>query len=284
MTYRWPLLVLLACAACSKDKEAKPSGSAAKEAAPDPDADLIDHTWAGKMHSSAGELKFKREGEALSAEWAFQLFGRVIITDRYSVTRTPDGTVTLKGSPENRLIGGGRFPLNELVGKLSDDKKTIAGKHPVPGGEIEWFITTTKKVGEIDPPLDVAAGQKALTEGTWEGTVGDKPAKLTFKDADGKMTGALVAGKDKATLDVKVEGDGKVTMTAVPKPTPRGLLEETYVGHFGTAELLKISGTRDEVVKEGFVEQANTGPFSFERKPAAAVPAKPAKATKKPAK
>ena len=274
MTYRWTLVALLACSACSKDKEAKPSEAAAAEAKPDPDADLIDHTWAGKMHSSAGELKFKREGDALAAEWAFQLFGRVIITDKYSVARAPDGTITLKGKPENRLIGGGRFPLNELVGKLSDDKKTIAGKHALPQGEIEWFITTTKKVGEIDPPLDVATGAKALTAGAWQGTVGDKPAKLAFTDKGGKLTAQLVSGKDKAALDVTVEGDGKVTMTAVPKPTPRGLLQETYVGHFGTAELLKISGSREEVVKEGFVEQANSGPFTFERKPAAAKPAK----------
>lgn len=283
MTSRWLCLaLLLLCFACKKDKESKPSSDGDKAAAaPDPDADLTAHTWAGKVHSSAGELKFARDGGALTAEMAYQLYGRVIISDKFTVTREADGTVKLKGMPENPLIGGGRFPVGELVGKLSDDKKTIAGKHTLPEGDIEWFITTAKKVGEIDPPLDVAAGEKALTAGNWEGTVGDKPAKLTFVSKDGKLTGALTSGKDKVALDAKVEGDGKVTMTAVPTPTPRGLLEQTFVGYFGTAELLKIAGTREESVKEGFVEQASSGPFSFQRTVA---PAKPAKGAKKPAK
>jgi hypothetical protein len=274
------LLLFLLSGACSKDKEAKPEKDKAA-AAPDPDADLIDHTWAGKVHSSAGQMTFKRDGGALAAEMAYQLYGRVIISDKFTVTREADGTVKLVGSPENPLIGGGRFPLGELVGKLSADKSTIAGKHTLPEGEIEWSVTTTKKIGEIDPPLDVAAGEKSLLAGGWEGTIGDKPAKVTFASEGGKTTGVLTSGKDKVALDVKIEGDGKVTMVAVPTPTPRGLLAQTFVGYFGTAELLKISGTREETFTEGFVEQASSGPFSFERKAAGAAPAK--KSSKTPA-
>ena len=275
MTVRWLSLVLVVCVACNEEEATAPD--AKPGAAANVDADLTAATWAGKVHSSAGELKFKQANGALTATMAYRLFGRVILTDEFTVTRDADGSVHLKGSPKNRFVGGGRFPLAELVGKLSEDKSTIAGSHTIPQGEIKWFATTKQTVDALDPPLDVTAAEKALCEAPWEGTVGNKPATLVVAKKGGKLTGTLSSGKDKTALDVALDDKGAVRLSAVPKPTPQGLLTRTFAGYFGTAELKRFAGSEESVVKQGFVEQSNSAAFVFERQ----APAQPKGKAKK---
>ena len=243
--------------------------------------ELAAGVWAGLLHNSPSELTFdiRTPGQVL-ATMSYSVFQRSVLKDEFTVTFDADGTVHLKGAPTNKFVGGGKF-LPELIGKLSADRNTLSGSQLL-GDKltIEWSLSKNKTLKDVDPPLSVLQGEAALTTAPWEGTVGNRPAKLVITKTSAGLNAVLTQGKDTTKFDVTLNPKGEIKMSAVARPTQQGLVKVTFNGYFGTRELQRVQGTAETTTTQGFVEQSNSETWMFMKARPEAEPKSKVKETK----
>jgi hypothetical protein len=256
-------LVAVVCAVsgCNKMTAKKESAAAASPVA----AALVGNTWTGKLDKTVMQMSFSSTGTAVTGEIRYTVFGSVRSRDKLTVTVDDQSIVHLKPSgTANVLVGGKGTGINELRGQLSPDKTTLSGSLPGTNGTTEWSVSTVAKLADLDPPIDLAAAEKALLSGKWEGKLGPRPAKLTVTKKAGRLTAKIAADRSASTFQLELDNTGRFTIKAPPRPTAQGLLTETGRGYFLNPDLKRLRGSISTSVKQGFIEQSGDTAWSFD--------------------
>jgi len=273
---RLALVVALAAVVVAGCDKKKSSSSPANGRSLSPtEATLAAGTWTGTLDKLPIQVAFTASPKGLTGEVRYLMFGGVRNRDKVAVTTDDSGTLHLKpSSPDNVVIGGKQTSVSEITGALSADKATLSGavvhSTSAPGA---WTVSTQTQIADVDPPFDIAAGEKALLTGKWEGKYGPRPAKISFTKKAGRLTGKLMVDRGASSFTLVLDNTGRFTMKAPPHPTQQGLLTETGVGYFMNHTLAKLRGNIESSVKQGFIEQSGSESWQFENLKAA----KPAK-------
>jgi hypothetical protein len=268
----------LAVSGCDNKKKVVPTSSSAPGSPtavgkPNPgpgspmEAALAGGIWTGKLDQSIMQISFTPSKAGLTGEIRYYMFGAVRSRDKVLVSVDDKGMVHLKPNATNNvLVGGKGTGLDELTGTLSADKATLSGTVPVTGGAgtAPWSVSTATHLGDIDPPIDLAAAEKQLLAGKWEGKFGARPAKLVVTKKAGKLSAKMMVDRAASTFVVEIDATGHLAMTSTPRPTQQGMLTETGRGYFQNRELKKLRGSIESSVKQGFIEQSGSQAFQFE--------------------
>jgi hypothetical protein len=115
------------------------------------------------------------------------------------------------------------------------------------------------------PGFDRVAAAAKIAAHVWEGTVSGKPALFIAKARDGRIAGGLEIGKTQRGVQVRLEADRRIFIQTGARPVAGGV---SYLSLSGKLDegLTEINGTVEQVVKQGFVEQASgAGDFRLKR-------------------
>ena len=273
-------LALVGALGCEAPKAPPPADAGAAAAKPttatpavkDPlAAKLVAGAWAGMLDGRDPlEITFASGRDGLSAQLRFTRFGRSLVREHAKVTVEPPATVRLKGTRATPLVGKGPAPLHEVTATLAADGTSLSGTTVTAGAPkgVPFTATTTKKLAEVDPPLDVARAEAALVEGKWEGKAGDEPAKLAVTRQGARLTGRFTHAGTIISADVKVQPDGVVTLTAQPYRSGTKLITASFEVAFARLDLGEVSGTLKVVTQLGAMMQGQSYALSLQdRKP-----------------
>ncbi len=269
------MVALLATSGCDKSGSSGSSGSSGKTASGSSgktasgtpasanaaiEARLVSSPWTGLLEHKVIQIVFVKK-KTVTAEIRYMTFGHAYATDKVDVTIDSDGTITLRGKPENPLVGSAQAHLDALVGKLSDDKTDLGGG--VAETPASWSVSTSKSLSDFEKPFDVAEAEKALLAGQWEGKIAGKPGKLVFSRKKGALVAKLTRGNEVSTVSV-VAADGMITLKAAPIPTSQGLLTQNGKGYFVNDKLEAMMGSYRIETQQGFMTQSSSESWKFQ--------------------
>ena len=262
--------MLLLATACDKGKSGSSTGSKKSAGGPgsggDPvvagiEARLLSAPWTGLLEHKVIQVTFAKK-KTLTGEIRYMTFGHPYATDKVEVSiDATTHAVTLRGKPDNPLVGSAQAHLDALVGQLSDDKTELGGG--VAETPASWSVSTSKSLSDFEKPFDVAEAEKTLLAGQWEGKIAGKPGKLVFSRKKGALVAKLTRGNEVSTVSV-VAADGMITLKAAPMPTSQGLLTQNGKGYFINEKLDAMMGTYRIETQQGFITQSSSESWKFQ--------------------
>lgn len=230
---------------------------------------LADKKWVGLVSDEPVELEIRREGDRLVGDLMFTYFGKPGVKETLEITVSGD-KVLLEGKDYKRIAGAGSFSLEKMEGTLSEDGATLSGvNRPEGQNESQFSLSTGKTLAEIDPPLDLAAAEKTLIAGKWEGKAGGRPAKMKFSRKGDALTAVVQHGGFKTKTTVEILATGTLLMKAPDRPTQQGLESVSYTAQLGR-DLSYLYGEYHVTLKQGFIEQGSSDQFALRNLAAAA--------------
>ncbi len=228
---------------------------------------LLSKKWIGKVSNQPVELGFTMDNNVLQAELIYTYFTKPGVQEKMSVEITDTGTVFLKGTSYQRIIGLGKFALDTLSGKLSADSAEISGtiRDPYHPEGAPWSVSSRQKIEDVDLLFDMKKAESALLNGQWVGVAQNKPAVIQFGEKQGNLTAQIKVAKTTTNLEVDINENGLLIMKSQPKPSGQSLVTETYNGKFNP-DYQTIIGAYEKIIKQGFTESSYGGAWGFENK------------------